>query len=92
MKYCNEIIHQELVKDDHLTCLFCDAVLQQPDTIKHIPCCPKENIINDDGEDVCKNCGVVRGYEVAHEYIDFHESRRRIKTLYDGKYHLENRE
>ena len=51
------------------------------------------HVINDDGENVCKNCGIVHGYHVATDYIDFHESMHRIKrkSVYDRKYHLENK-
>lgn len=93
MNYCNEIIHNKLIKNDHLTCLFCDHDLQQPVT-KYTPCCPKESIINVDRGNVCKNCGIVHGYQAVTEFIDFYENKHicRIvkKSVYERKYHLEN--
>ena len=37
--------------------------------------CPKESIINVDGENVCENCGVVHGYQAVTEFIDFYENK-----------------
>ena len=51
------------------------------------------HFINDDGENVCTICGIVHGYQVATDYVDFHENVHRIKrkSVCDRKYHLENK-
>ena len=41
---------------------------------------------------VCKNCGVVQGYDVSSEYIDFHQSKHKLKhkSVYHREYHINN--
>ena len=41
---------------------------------------------------VCRSCGIVQGYEIAREYIDYYENRHRIrrKSVYHRKYHINN--
>jgi len=41
---------------------------------------------------ICRNCGIVNSYDIASEYIDFHERKYKVvkKLVYQRKYHLEN--
>ena len=41
---------------------------------------------------MCKNCGQVHDYLTADEYVDFYETRHRIKrkSIYLRKYHILN--
>ena len=41
---------------------------------------------------VCWSCGIVQGYDSSTEYIDFYESKDRIrrKSVYHRKYHINN--
>jgi len=52
----------------------------------------KKDIINDNGENVCKSCGSIQGYKIASEYIDFYENKIKIvrKSVYYRKYHVQN--
>lgn len=63
---------------------FFDQQLQQPSTY--------QNMVNNKGIYVCRNCGTVNGYDIASEYVDFHENKYKIvkKSVYQRKYHLEN--
>jgi len=88
---CGNIIHEELIKLDYIDCPFCDEELQQP-TIKIIPCCEKEDIINNKGTNIFRNCGSFHSYGTAPEYVDFCENKHRFikKSVYQRKYHLDN--
>ena len=90
---CNTEIHSELIKMDYMyrDCPFCDQELQQPSTI-YFPCCEKQDMIDNEGINVCRNCGTVNSYDIASEYIDFNENKHRFvkKSVYQRKYHLEN--
>ena len=76
---------------DYINCPFCDEELQQP-TIKIVSCCEKQDMINNKGTNVCRNCGTVSGHDTASEYVDFHENKNKIvkKSVYQRKYHLDN--
>ena len=41
---------------------------------------------------VCQSCGVVQGYEASSEYIDFHQSKHKLKhkSVYHREYHVNN--
>ena len=57
-------------------------------------CCEKQDIIIDDkGVNVCCNCGTVNSYGIAKDYIDIYENKDRFrqKSVYQRKYHLENK-
>ena len=55
-------------------------------------CCSKQEIINDNGMNVCKNCGLVQYYNYHIDYIDFNENKYKIrkKSVYIRKYHIDN--
>ena len=61
---CNQELHDEIVKMDYIECFLCQKKLQEP-TTKHYPCCDKPDIINENGTNVCKSCGIVDSYCVA---------------------------
>ena len=89
---CNLDIHNEFIKMGESYCCFCDQQLMEVDIKKDYQCCDKKEIINDNGELVCKNCGVVSGYEYVKEFVDFHENKYKLrrKSVYHRKYHIEN--
>ena len=55
-------------------------------------CCDQPDIIEDNSEIVCKNCGIVQGYKTVKNFIDFHENKFKFrrKSVYHRKYHIEN--
>ena len=57
-----------------------------------IVCCDNQDIINNEGEVVCKNCGFIQYYKYQKEYIDFNENKFKIRkrSFYIRKYHLNN--
>ena len=87
---CNTVIHSEMITMEYIDCPFCDQELQQPSTI-YLPCCDKQDMINNKGTNVCRNCGTVNSYDIASEYVDFYENKYRFvkKSVYQRKYHLE---
>ena len=96
---CNLVIHNELNNMGELTCPFCDTMLQDisvvhnNESVKHSNiCCDKQDMYNDEGMNVCTNCGSVYGYDQVNEFIDFHNDMFKIrrKSIYKRKYHIEN--
>ena len=89
---CNSVIHDELKNTEETTCPFCDKELVDVKNFtKPIEsCCSKQEIINDNGMNVCKNCGVVKCYDYHKDYIDFNENKYKIrkKSVYIRKYHI----
>lgn len=65
---------------------------QEHTKAKLIDCCADKKIINENGKLVCLNFALIEKYQVASEYIDYHENRYRVikKLIYQRKYHLEN--
>ena len=88
---CNSIIHKELISMETITCPFCNVQLQDS-SVKHHLCCDRNDIINDNGSNVCQSCGSVHGFDTSSEYIDFHENRSKLvrKSVYQRKYHIQN--
>ena len=88
---CNSEIHDELKNTEESTCPFCNQQLIEVE-VKSLATCDKMEIINDEGRQVCKNCGLVNGYDQVKEYFNFHENIYRIrrKSIYHRKYHVEN--
>jgi len=80
---CGNVVHEEMIKMDYIDCPFCGEELQQPTTI-NIPCCEKQDMINNKGTNVCRNCGTVNSYDTASEYVDIHENKYKIvkKSVY----------
>ena len=88
---CNEEVHDLLIQESHINCIFCNKQIQDPDKPKRYFCCDSMRLIKD-GFIVCKNCGQIHDYLTADEYIDFYENRHRIKrkSVYHRKYHILN--
>ena len=89
---CNSVIHNELKNMGELTCPFCDRQLVEVVSRVVVSCCSNQEMFNDDGKNVCLNCGSVHGYDYSKEYVDFNENMYRIrrKSVYHRKYHIEN--
>ena len=86
---CNKVIHEELSN----LCPFCYKQIRSRKKMKTmIVCCDNQDIINNKGEVVCKNCGVVQYIKYYKDYIDFNENKFKIrkKSVYIRKYHLNN--
>ena len=90
--YCNIDIHDELIESGEISCPFCDKNLASNKKPKDDLCCNNQVIIDDNGMLVCKSCGVVQGYNIANEYVDFYENRHKIKrkSVYHREYHINN--
>ena len=88
---CNTDIHNELIEMGEYCCPLCNLQLMEVD-IKHQECCQRQDVINDNYEIVCRNCGIVQGYQPMKEFIDFHKNKHRLrrKSVYHRKYHIEN--
>lgn len=68
---CNKVIHDEL-SNEYNTCPFCLEQVSDRKS-KNIFCCDKQEIINDNGMNVCKKCGFVQYYNYHKEYIGQNE-------------------
>ena len=88
---CNFQIHDELKNMEESVCPFCNQLLVKWD-IESKLCCFEQNIENNNGMNVCLNCGSVHGYDYLNDFIDFHENILKIKkkSVYHRKYHIEN--
>ena len=95
---CNIDLHESLIESGDIVCPFCDFQLtyvkQKPQdcTAKYDLCCDCQEIINNNGMIVCRSCGIVQRYESSAEYIDFYESKHKMKrkSVYHRKYHVNN--
>ena len=94
---CDLTLHNGLQEMGELICPFCKRALEDEKprdrSVKYYFCCDCQDIINDNGQIVCKNCGIVQGFKYAKEYINFYENRHRFvrKSVYDRKYYIEKR-
>ena len=88
---CNKEVHELLIQEDYVNCVFCDKQIQDPGKPRRYFCYDSMKLIKDNLL-VCKNCGQVHVYLTADEYIDFYENRYRIKrkSIYYRKYHIIN--
>ena len=88
---CNKEVHELLIQEDYVNCVFCDEQIQDPGKPRRYFCCDSMRLIKDNLL-VCENCGQVHDYLTADEYIDFYENRYRIKrkSVYHRKYHIIN--
>ena len=94
---CNIELHKSLIELGDIVCPFCNNKLDsnekpQDYLVKYDSCCDRQDIINDNSMIVCRTCGIVQGYEVVKEYIDFYENRHKLKrkSFYQRKYHINN--
>ena len=92
-------LHKSLIKSgDIVFCPFCNHNLKDLDEKprycleKYYLCCDCQDIINNNGMIVCRSCGIVQGYKMAREYVNFYENRHRMKrkSVYHRKYHINN--
>lgn len=93
LSHCNSEIHEYILNDlEYIVCPFCDQKIGQHSVKKEEPCCDNQELINDESI-VCKNCGIVQGYQNFVEYVDFHKNKFKIrrKSVYYQKYHLINK-
>lgn len=56
-----------------MTCSFCDEGLQQS-SLKHIPCCNKQAMMNNEGIHICQSCSTIDSYRANNEFIDFYDN------------------
>ena len=93
---CEIGIHEAFIELKQNICPFCKQPLEDEkkcDIIEeYYLCCDCREIVINNGYIVCKNCGIVQGYEKAKEFINFYENLYRIrrKSIYHRKYHLNN--
>ena len=87
---CNPQIHDELIQMEESICPYCDQLLVEGDKAADL-CCSEPEVDNNNGINVCRNCGSVHGYDYVNEYIDFYDNMYRIhrKSVYQRKYHIE---
>ena len=88
---CDSVFHDELKEMEYIFCPFCDSQFEFVEPQKNYFCCDKQNIIKDNGEIVCQNCGIVHGFDSKRKFIEFHEFRFRRKSVYHRKYHIDNK-
>ena len=88
---CNKEVHELLIQEGQVNCIFCNKQIQDPGKPRRYFCCDSMRLIKDDLL-VCKNCGQVHHNLTADEYVDFYENRYRIKrkSVYYRKYHIIN--
>ena len=89
---CDSTLHNGLQEIGEIICPCCE--FQFNSIKKSLPlCCDSQDIINDNGQIVCQNCGIVQGFKYAKEYVNFYENRHRFvrKSVYDRKYYIEKR-
>ena len=88
---CNNEVHELLIQEGQVNCVFCYEQIQDPGKPVRDFCCDSMRLIKDNFL-VCKNCGQVHDYLSADEYIDFYENRYRIKrkSIYYRKYRIIN--
>ena len=95
---CDMELHESLIESGDIVCPFCNQNLGDSDekprdhSAKYYFCCDCQDIVNDNGMIVCRSCGIVQGYKIAREYVDFYENRYRMrrKSVYHRKYHINN--
>ena len=71
---CNKEVHELLIQEDYVHCVFCDKQIQDPSKPRRYFCCDSMRLIKDNLL-VCENCGQV------------HDTS---KSLYHRKYHIIN--
>ena len=95
---CNIDLHESLIESGDILCPFCNQKFDfnkkpQDHLVKYDLCCDCQDIINDNKMLVCRNCGIVQGYESLVEYVNFYENRHKLKrkSFYHREYHLNNK-
>ena len=94
---CNIDLHENLIESGDILCPFCDQKLEDSDEkpqdrlAKYDLCCDCQDIIKDNNlMFVCKNCGVVHGFGLSLDYVNFYENRHKFKrkSFYHREYHI----
>ena len=79
---CNPEIHNELKESGDIVCPFCDQKLEDfIEKPKDDECCDNLHVINENGMQLCRSCGVVQGYNYVKEYVDFYKNRQIYKKI-----------
>ena len=78
---CNKEVHELLIQEGQVNCIFCNERIQDPGKPRRYYCCDSMRLIKDNFL-VCKNCGQVHDYLMADGYIDFYENRHNKKKVY----------
>ena len=96
---CNLVILNELDNRGYLMCPFCSTTWNDTPT-KHdyesvkpaYLCCYEQEMCNDEGRNVCANCGTLHYYDDGDEYVDYPENlyKMRRMSVYERKYHIVN--
>ena len=88
---CNKEVHELLIQEGQINCVFCNKQIQEPGKPQRYVCCDSMRLIGDSYL-VCKNCGQVNDEYYAPVYFDFHENKHKIrkKSVYHRKYHIIN--
>ena len=88
---CNKEIHELLIQESYVNCIFCNKQIVDSGKPRRYFCCGSMKLIKDDFIS-CKNCGQVHDEYFAPEYYDFYGDRHRIrkKSVYHRKYHIIN--
>ena len=88
---CDFGIHEGIRDMGEVICPFCDEQISEIAKREDF-CCFEWELIKDNGELVCKNCGKVDSYGTIDEYIDFYENKCKMKrkSVNHRKYHKRN--
>ena len=83
---CNIELHESLIESGDIVCPFCDFQLT------YVKQKPQDRLAKYDLCCECRSCGIVQGYDSSTEYIDFYESKHKMKrkSVYHRKYHINN--
>ena len=84
---CDKEVHELLIQESHINCIFCNKQIQHPGKHKRYFCCKNMKLIKDKLL-VCKNCGQVHDYLTADEYVDFYEKWK--ESLYTYRKYILN--
>ena len=91
---CDSTLHDGLQEIGEIICPCCEFQFNSIKKLKYyLFCCDKQDIINDNGQIVCQNCGIVQGFKYTKEYVNFYENIHpfRNKSVYERKYYINNR-
>ena len=87
---CNKEVHELLIQEGQVNCIFCNEQIQDPGKRERDFCCDSLRLIKDNFL-VFKNCGQVHDYLIADEYIDFYEKQiqneKKVYLLQKISYH-----
>ena len=80
---CEIGIHEAFIELKQSVCPFCKQPLEdekkRDNTDEYYFCCDRREIVIDNGQIICRNCGIVQGYKKAKEFINFYENLYRIR-------------